>query len=212
VRKTLSLLLVLSLAGFAAGCGDDDPSGTPASTTATTSPTRPQRSVLDATEEWVAEQRDTVFPGFEGEFAGTCEEGVLDVLCAIPREDLGVRAIVSVGVASSDWGADVLLERGDEGWTAIDTWTWDLESPEPGPPFSPMTAIAEWWATTDPSAVFVSRCEDVDAAVTEQQLVCAELESGGDEVRQYRTGAPPKVDTYQLELRYQPDHSWTVAG
>jgi hypothetical protein len=210
VRKTLALLLVLSLVG-AVGCGDDETSSSPRSTTTVSSANRPRRSVLDAVETWVVDHRDTVFSGFDGKFAGACEEGVLNVLCAIPRENLGVRAIVSVGVASSDWGVDVLLQRGDQGWMAVDDWKWNLDSAELGPPFSPMTAIAKWWVTTDPTAVFVRACEEIDTAVTDQKLVCAKLESGSDEVRRYRTGPPPSVDAHQVEVRYQQDHSWVVA-
>jgi hypothetical protein len=205
VRKVMTLLLVLSLAA-AAACGDDEPSSSRSSTT-----TGPQRSVLEAVEVWVVEHRDTVFPGFDGEFAGACDEGVLNVLCTIPREDLGIRTIVGVGAASSDWGADLLLQRGDEGWTAVDFWAWDLESDALGPPFSALTAIAEWWSTIDPNAVFVRNCDDINAP-TAQELVCAVLESDGDEVRQYRTGRPPTIDAHQVEVHHQPDHSWVVAG
>lgn len=207
MHKTSALLVVLGLA-LANGCGDDESPSSGSASTAT-STTRPQRSELEAIEQWVVAHRDTEFPGFDGEFAGPCEDGVLDVLCTIPREDLGVRKIVGVGVASSDWGADLLLQRDDAGWAAVESWSWDLESAALGPPFSPMTAIAEWWSTIDPGVVFVQDCSEV-AGPTTQDVVCAVLESGGDEVRRYRTGSPPTVDAHQLELRHQSDHSWVV--
>lgn len=210
MRRTLALLIVLSLA--VAGCGDDETSSSESSATTATSTTQPQRSELDAVRAWVAEHRDTVFPGFEGEFVGPCEEGALEVLCTVPREDLGVRSIVGVGVASSDWGGELLVQRGDEGWAAVDFWAWDLESDALGPPFSPLTAIAEWWSTIDPNAVFVRDCDEIGAPTMGEELVCAVLESGGDEVRQYRTGRPPAVDEHQVEVRYQPDHRWTVTS
>jgi hypothetical protein len=194
-----------------AGCGDDDAAGPTTSTTsAATATTEVGASVDDAIASWVAARRAEVFPGFAGAYVGPCREGVLDVVCSIDREDLGVRRIVGVGVAASDWGADVLLERGTAGWRAVEHWTWDLEGGEPGPPFSPLTALAEWWATTDPGVTFIRDCAEVDPSITGQRFVCAELVEAQDEVRTYVTGPPQDVHELEVVLRHNQDHTWTV--
>lgn len=217
--------ILVALIALLAACGDDDSAtstttassaatteGTTSTTGTSTSTTGAERSQQEAVAAWLEDNRDDVFSGFDGEFAGPCADGQIEVLCTIDREDLGVRAIVGVGVASSDWGADLLLEQGDGGWTVVEHWAWDLESDEPGPPFSPLTALAEWWATTDPDAVLVADCDDIDPSITDQRLVCAELVSANDDVRRYRTGAPPGVDEHEVEVRYEADHTWSVTS
>jgi hypothetical protein len=204
---------LVAVALVLAGCGDDEPTSSTATTSTTSSSTTAavvERSDAEAIESWAAEHRDEVFPGFEGELAGPCREGLQDVLCTIPREDLGPRRITAIGVAASDWGADLLLERADERWTVVDVWRWDLESGAVGPPFSPLTALAEWWSTTEPGTVLVRECEQIDPATMDQELVCAVLVESDDETRTYRTGPPPDVDEHEVELRHEPDDTWAV--
>ena len=199
-----------------AGCGGgEEPAATTAGAASTTTTdaattTTAQRSEREAVEAWLVEHRSEVFAGYEGELVGECTDGLLEGLCTIPREDLGVRKIEAVGVAASDWGADLLLERGEGGWAVVDVWAWDLESGEAGPPFSPLTALAGWWSTTAPGVTFVRECEQADPADIDQELVCAELVEADDETRTYRTGPPPAVDEHVVELHHQPDHTWTV--
>jgi len=183
-----------------AACGDDD-AEEPAATSTTTAP----RTQEQAIEAWVSSDRDEQFPGFDGPYAGPCSDTSTEVLCTIPRDDLGSRSIVGIGVAASDWGADLLLVEGDDGWEVVASWGWDLESDAFGPPFSALTAIAEWWAEEDPAVTFVRDCTEPDPAITDQTFVCAELVDAGDDRLTYRT------DGHELVLDLQADQSWAVS-
>lgn len=207
-------LLVAAL--WAAACGDDEEAATTSTTTTSTTPPTTTDTTVPATQDdaiaaWVEADRDDQFPGFEGPYVGPCGGDQRDALCTIPREDLGSRAIVGIGVAASDWGADLLLVEGDAGWEVVASWGWDLESDALGPPFSPLTAIAEWWASEDPSATFVRECDQPDPSITDQRLVCAELLDVADDRLTYRTGPVPGAEGREVVLELRPDESWSIA-
>jgi hypothetical protein len=203
-----------------------------------------ERTVVTATPEdgiraWLAGHRDEVFPTYEGAYIGACpESGAAQGICSIARDDLGARQIHGVGVYATNWGAELLLERStggpaapDAGWRVIATWPWgdpgDAEDPPVyGPPWSPHTAIAEWWAGHGadrypgrPPVTYVHDCDTsgADPSITEQTLVCSTLERATDERRVYRTGllagaaGPSWADAVTLVLDHRPDHAWAVS-
>lgn len=180
---------------------------------------------------WLEESRDDVFPGADGPYLGECpsdSSGATVGLCSRLTEDLGNVQIHLVGAYATDWGADVLLERGADGWTVIDVSPWpELGSPSFGPPWSPSTAIAAWWShDAVPSvterfgerAVHLRSCteaREVADAPTGQPLLCSAVTESrrtgdGARLRIYLSGlvdAPPVV---RLAVTEQPDHTWFV--
>lgn len=180
---------------------------------------------------WLEEARDDLFPVADGPFLGECPHdapGLTVGLCSRLIEDLGAVQIHLVGVYATDWGADVLLERGADGWTVIDESPWpELGSPSFGPPWSPTTAIAAWWSRdAAPSAterfgehaVHLRSCaeaREVADAPTGQPLLCSSLVESrmtGDGARQRaylsgRVDAPPAA---RIAVTEQPDHTWLV--
>lgn len=189
-------------------------------------------SPVAAVEHWLEGAREDVFPGATGPYLGECPTdapGFTVGLCSRLTEDLGNVQLHLVGAYATDWGADLLLERGADGWAVTDVSPWpELGTPSFGTPWSPLTAIAAWW-TRDAvpnlterfgeGAVHLRSCDDareVADAATGQPLVCSVLvDTGltGDGARQrvYRSGlvdAPPSV---RVSVTEQPDHTWLVS-
>ena len=184
-----------------------------------------------AIRHWLEQSRDEVFPGFAGPFIGECPvdaPGVTVGLCSRLVEDLGTVQIHLVGVYATDWGADVLVEGGSEGWTVIDEAPWpELGTPSFGPPWSPLTAIAAWWSDDAvPSAaerfgehaVHLRSCaeaREVADAPTEQPLLCSTIDesqrtSEGMRVRTYLSGLLDASPAVRIAVTEQPDHVWLV--
>lgn len=176
---------------------------------------------------WLETARDDVFPGAEGPYLGECPTdapGFTVGLCSRLTEDLGDGQIHLVGAYATDWGADVLLERGVDGWRVIDVAPWpQLGTVHFGPPWSPVTAIAAWWSQDavpnvserfGAGAVHLRSCaeaRDVADADTGQPLLCSTLvEQPGAHQRVYTTGLVDAPAALRITVTEQPDHTWSV--
>jgi hypothetical protein len=186
----------------------------------------PARTPGGAIRTWLADHRAEMFPTYEGAYVGTCRESLRDGLCSIARDDLGPRLIYGVGVYGTNWGAELLLESADAGdWSVIASWPWGAPGADDaeavfGPPWSPHTAIAEWWRAHGtarypgrPPVAYVQDCatSGADPSVTQQTLVCSTLVAASDERRVYRTGPLPAGEGTVLVLEHRSDHTWAVS-
>lgn len=183
-------------------------------------------SPATAIDRWLVEAREDVFPGAPGAYLGACPAdtpGFTVGLCSRLSEDLGTLQIHAVGVYATDWGADVLLERGANGWAVIDVSPWpQLGSLYFGPPWSPMTAIGAWWSDgAVPSAterfgagaVHLRSCTEATEVAdvgTGQPLLCSALVEERNGARVYESGLADRPFTVRLVVTEQPRHAWRV--
>ena len=174
-----------------------------AQTAPSTAAGAPGSPPVDVIADWLAANRDEVFPGADGGEIGTCPAdapaGTVG-LCSALREDLGDRQIHLAGAYATDWGADVLLERTAAGWAVVDWVPW----PEGGttwfgPPWSPLAAIGEWWSTrSDLPHIGACPPEPIEG------VLCSALVDVDGDVRRYRSG------DLELVTTAQPDGTWVV--
>ena len=151
----------------------------------------------------------------------------MHTLCSSLLEELGERQIHTIGVFATDWGADLLLGRanengGNESWSVVDAAPWPaLDAPGPhGPPWSPLTAIAAWWADRaearyGPGAVHLRDCSEAAAlaAQVDQPLLCSTLErSNGERHRTDLSGVAGEEPDVVLTVAAAGDHTWTVTS
>lgn len=159
---------------------------------------------VDVIREWLATNRDEVFPGAAGGEIGTCREeapaGTVG-LCSALREDLGDRQIHLAGAYASDWGADLLLERTAVGWAVVDWVPWPSGGTQWfGPPWSPLAAIGQWWSTrSDLPHIGACLAEPVEGTL------CSTLVDATGDVRRYESGG------IALVAEARPDGTWVVS-
>ena len=196
-------------------------------TTVTSAVTPPAASTTtDAIDGWLAANRDDVFTGAEGPYAGTCPTTTpatqLIGLCSSLREDLGDVQLHTVGVWASDWGADLLLVRDDAGsWAVEGASPWpQLGTRYDGSPWSPLTAITTWWFDRAPArygagAVHLQSCSDALAVTgadvtTAQPLLCSTLVEADGATRTYDSGLAGQPPDVRFVLTERSDHTWAV--
>jgi hypothetical protein len=158
----------------------------------------------DAVAAWVEGEGET--------YAGACAEGVgYDGWCSRLVEDLGDRQIHLAGPYATDSGADLLLERSPDGWVVVDSAPWPPvgEDGYLGPPWSPQTAIAAWWAAELPGAVHLRSCAEaaeVAAQAPGQTFLCSTETDDGT----WRSGPVGSDDQVVLVLTENADRTFSA--
>ena len=172
----------------------------------------------DAIATWVMQDAGDTLGAGDATYLGTCTDDMAPDeagLCSALVEDLGDTQIHLVGLPASDWGADVLVERVDDGtWRVAAAAPWpDLGAEHRGPPWSPTAAIGAWWSTraADYYGVDIPHLASCADAVAGEQALCSTVVELSETERTYDSGLVGRPADVRITLVEQPDHTWLVS-
>lgn len=168
---------------------------------------------------WLDVNRGHVFTENDDPYRGACpspsQATDYGFLCSSLVEEVGAVDIHQVGAWGTNWGADLLLRNGNEGWEVIDGQGWPEPERNYGPPWSPLTAITRWWLDTaekryGPGALHIGVCAGVTP--TDQPLLCSALVDSDPEARTYSSGLVGREPDVYLRLELDSTtYEWRVA-